>query len=57
MAKQTTTDIKLEYICQKIAKLEKGQEELRADINRGKGAVWLLIIIAGLVSGFYNYFK
>ena len=57
MARQSSTEVKLEFICDKISKLEKGQEELRSDINRGKGAVWLLLILAGCVSGFYNYFK
>jgi len=39
MARQSSTEVKLEFICEKISKLEKGQEELRADINRGKGAM------------------
>ena len=57
MAKQSSTEVKLQFICEKISKLEKGQEELFSQINRGKGAVWVLLIVAGLVSGFYNYFK
>ncbi len=57
MARQSSTEVKLEFICEKISKLEKGQDELFSQINRGKGAVWLLLIVAGLVSGFYNYFK
>jgi len=57
MAKQSSTEVKLQFICEKISKLEKGQDELRADINRGKGAIWLLLVISGMVAGFYNYFK
>jgi|TARA_R110002124_G_scaffold50617_7_gene147092 hypothetical protein len=57
MARQSSTEVKLQFICEKISKLEKGQDELFSQINRGKGAVWVLLIVAGLVSGFYNYFK
>ena len=57
MAKQSSTEVKLQFICEKIAKLEKGQDELFSQINRGKGAVFVLLVIAGLVSWFYNYFK
>ena len=57
MARQSSTEVKLQFICEKISKLEKGQDELFSQINRGKGAVFVLLVIAGLVSGFYNYFK
>jgi len=57
MARQSSTEVKLEFICEKISKLEKGQEELRCDINRGKGAIWVLLAISGIIAGFYNYFK
>ena len=57
MPRQTPTEVKLEYICKEISELKKGQEELKADLNRGKGAVWILLILATIASGFYNYFK
>ena len=57
MPRQTTTEVKLEYILKELAQLKKGQDELRADINRGKGAIWLLLVISAMISGFYNYFK
>jgi len=57
MPRQTSTEVKLEYILKELAQLKKGQEELRSDINRGKGAIWLLLVISAMVSGFYNYFK
>ena len=57
MPRQTSTEVKLEYILKELAQLKKGQDELRADINRGKGAIWLLLVISAMVSGFYNYFK
>jgi len=57
MPRQTSTEVKLEYILKELAQLKKGQDELRADINRGKGAIWLLLVISAMISGFYNYFK
>ncbi len=57
MSKQTSTEVKLEFICREIKELKQEQKALRADINKGKGAIWLLLIIAGLVTSFYSYFK
>jgi hypothetical protein len=57
MAKQSSTEVKLEFICREIKELKEGQKELREDINRGKGAIWLLLIIAGMVTGFMEWFN
>lgn len=57
MNRQTSTDVKLEFICREIKELKQEQKQLRADINKGKGAVWLLLIIAGMVTGLLSYFK
>ena len=57
MPKQSSTEVKLEYICREIKELKEEQKQLRADINKGKGAIWLLLIISGLVTGLLSYFK
>ena len=57
MAKQSPTEVKLEFICREIKELKEEQKNLRADINRGKGAIWLLLIIAGMVTGFMEWFS
>jgi hypothetical protein len=57
MARQTPTEVKLEFICREIKELKQEQKALRADINRGKGAIWILIVLASLVTGIFNYFK
>jgi hypothetical protein len=57
MPKQSPTEVKLEYICREIKELKEEQKQLRADINKGKGAIWLLITIAGIVAGALSYFK
>ena len=57
MTKQTVTEAKLEFICREIKELKEEQKQLRADINKGKGAIWLLITIAGLIAATLSYFK
>ena len=57
MPKQSPTEVKLEFICREIKELKQEQKALRADINKGKGAIWLLLIISGLVTGLLSYFK
>jgi hypothetical protein len=57
MSKQSTTEVKLEFICREIKELKEEQKQLRADINRGKGALWILLIIAGMVTGFMEWFN
>ena len=57
MPKQTVTEAKLEFICREIKELKEEQKQLRADINKGKGAIWLLIVISGLIAGALSYFK
>ena len=57
MAKKSATEVTLDVICREIKELKEGQKELRADINRGKGAIWLLLVISGMVTGFLGYFK
>jgi len=57
MPKQTVTEAKLEFICREIKELKEEQKQLRADINKGKGAIWLLIAISGVVAAALSYFK
>ena len=57
MTKKSATEVTLDVICREIKELKEGQKELRADINRGKGAIWLLLVISGMVTGFLGYFR
>ena len=54
--KKTATDVKLEFICREIKELKDEQKKLREDINKGKGAIWILVLIAGLITSAYHYF-
>jgi hypothetical protein len=57
MPRKSATEVTLDVICREIKELKEGQKELRADINRGKGAIWLLLVISGMVTGFLGYFR
>ena len=57
MPKQSSTEVKLEYICREIKELKEEQKQLRADINKGKGAIWLLLAISGIIAAALSYFK
>ena len=57
MSRQSPTEVKLEFICREIKDLKEQQNLLRADINKGKGAIWLLLVISGIVAGTLNYFR
>jgi hypothetical protein len=57
MPKQSPTEVKLEFICREIKELKEEQKQLRADINKGKGAIWLLITVATIVTASLSYFK
>jgi hypothetical protein len=54
--KKSATDVKLEFICREIKELKDEQKKLREDINKGKGAIWILVLIAGLITSAYHYF-
>ena len=55
MAKKSATEVKIDFLVREIKELRSETKCLRADINKGKGAIWILLIIAGAVSGVYNF--
>ena len=55
MAKKSATEVKIDFLVREIKELRSETKCLRADINKGKGAIWVLLIIAGAVSGVYNF--
>jgi hypothetical protein len=55
MAKKSATEVKIDFLVREIKELRSETKCLRADINKGKGAIWVLIILAGAISGVYNY--
>jgi len=55
MPKKSATEVKIDFLVKEIKELRNETKCLRADINKGKGAVWVLLIIAGAISGIYNF--
>ena len=55
MPKKSATEVKIDFLVREIKELRSETKCLRADINKGKGAIWILIILASVVSGIYNF--
>ena len=55
MPRKSATEVKIDFLVREIKELRSETKCLRADINKGKGAIWILIILAGAISGIYNY--
>jgi hypothetical protein len=55
MPRKSATEVKIDFLVREIKELRSETKCLRADINKGKGAIWVLIIIASAVSGVYNF--
>jgi hypothetical protein len=57
MPRKSATEVKIDFLVREIKELRTETKHLRADINKGKGAVWLLLIIASALGGVYNFFN
>ncbi len=57
MARQSATEVKIDFLVKEIKELRTETKNLRADINKGKGAIWILLILASAIGGVYNYFN
>tara|TARA_S200002703_G_scaffold26017_1_gene22299 strand:+ start:42 stop:224 length:183 start_codon:yes stop_codon:yes gene_type:complete len=55
--KKSATDVKIDQLARDMKEIKEETKSLRADINKGKGAIWIILVIAGLVSSAYNYFN
>jgi len=57
MPRKSATEVKINFLVKEVKELKSETKSLRADINKGKGAIWILLIIAGLITSGYNYLK
>ena len=55
MPKKSATEVKIDFLVKEIKELRSETKHLRADINKGKGAIWVLIISARALGGIYNF--
>jgi len=56
MAKKSATEVKIDFLVREVKELKSETKCLRADINKGKGALWILLVLATVVGSAYNYF-
>ena len=57
MPRKSATEVKIDFLVKEIKELRNETKCLRADINKGKGAIWILLILASAIGGVYNYFN
>ena len=56
MARKSATEVKIDFLVREVKELKAETKCLRADINKGKGAIWILTMIAALIAGATKYF-
>ena len=54
--KKSGTEVKIDFLVREVKELKSETKCLRADINKGKGAIWILTMIAALIAGATKYF-
>jgi hypothetical protein len=57
MPRKSATEVKIDFLVKEIRELRNETKTLRAEINKGKGAIWILLVISAIISSGYNYFK
>lgn len=57
MPRRSATEVKIDFLVKEVKELKEETKSLRSDINKGKGALWILVTIAALITSGYNYFK
>jgi hypothetical protein len=56
MSRKSATEVKIDFLVREVKELRTETKCLRADINKGKGAIWILLIIASIIGSAYNFF-
>ena len=56
MARKSATEVKIDFFVREVKELKSETKCLRADINKGKGALWILLVLATIVGSAYNFF-
>ena len=56
MSRKSATEVKIDFLVREVKELKSETKSLRADINKGKGAIWILLVLASVIGSAYNYF-
>jgi len=54
---KSATEVKIDFLVREVKELKAETKSLRADINKGKGAIWILVALASVVASAFNYFS
>ena len=56
MPRKSATEVKIDFLVREVKELKTETKCLRADINKGKGAIWILLVLATVIGSAYNFF-
>ena len=56
MPRKSATEVKIDFLVREVKELKAETNCLRADINKGKGAIWILLVLATVIGSAYNFF-
>ena len=56
MPRKSATEVKIDFLVKEVKELRNETKCLRADINKGKGAIWILLVLATVIGSAYNFF-
>jgi ribosomal silencing factor RsfS len=54
---KSATEVKIDFLVREVKELKIESKSLRADINKGKGAIWILVALASVIASVFNYFS
>ena len=54
---KSATEVKIDFLVREVKELKIESKSLRADINKGKGAIWILVALASVLASVFNYFS
>ena len=55
MPRKSATEVKIDFLVKEVKELKDETKSLRADINKGKGDIWILLAISEVITSGYNY--
>ena len=54
---KSATEVKIDFLVREVKELKIESKSLRADINKVKGAIWILVALASVIASVFNYFS
>ena len=57
MPRKSATEVKIDFLVKEVKELKSETKSLRADINKGKGAIAVLVAFGSFVTAIFGFFK